>query len=138
MRLIFKIILTAIFLQNLIFGIGTQFLSIPQNATELVIGINPVIINKATKPVLSASYGDTYRYGDRCHLADSILLELFPCPVFLPLSHPRFNPHELLEGFGTYYDRNDGSHYILCESEGISPCPTFDFVHRGVRQIPSG
>ncbi len=58
MRLIFKIILTAIFLQNLIFGIGTQFLSIPQNATELVIGINPVIINKATKPVLSASYGN--------------------------------------------------------------------------------
>ena len=40
------------------FGIGTQFLSIPQNAMELVIGINPVFNNIINKPVLSASYGN--------------------------------------------------------------------------------
>lgn len=40
------------------FGIGTQFLSIPQNATELVIGNNPVLNSIVNKPVLSASYGN--------------------------------------------------------------------------------
>jgi len=40
------------------FGIGTQFLSIPQNAMELIIGVNPVIINIVNKPILSASYGN--------------------------------------------------------------------------------
>ena len=36
----------------------SQFLSIPQNATELVIGINPVLNDIVNRPVLSASYGD--------------------------------------------------------------------------------
>jgi len=58
MRLIFKIITTIIFFQSLIFGIGTQFLSIPQNAREVVIGINPALINFTKKPILSASYGN--------------------------------------------------------------------------------
>lgn len=40
------------------FGIGTQFLSIPRNAMELVIGLNPVLNNIVNKPVLSASYGN--------------------------------------------------------------------------------
>jgi len=40
------------------FGIGTQFLAIPQNAMELIIGVNPIAINKANKPILSASYGN--------------------------------------------------------------------------------
>lgn len=44
--------------QSLMFGIGTQFLSIPQNAMELIIGINPALINITNKPVLSASYGN--------------------------------------------------------------------------------
>ena len=44
--------------QSLMFGIGTQFLSIPRNATELIIGLNPVLNNITNKPVLSASYGN--------------------------------------------------------------------------------
>ena len=58
MRLIFKILLLLLFSQNLIFGIGTQFLSIPQNALELIIGINPAAKNDINKPVLFASYGN--------------------------------------------------------------------------------
>lgn len=45
-------------LQGLMFGIGTQFLSIPRNATELIIGINPVLNNIYSRPVISASYGN--------------------------------------------------------------------------------
>ena len=44
--------------QSLMFGIGTQFLSIPHNAMELVIGLNPILKNIASKPVLSATYGN--------------------------------------------------------------------------------
>ncbi len=40
------------------FGIGTQFLAIPQNAMELVIGTNPASKNVINKPVLSVSYGN--------------------------------------------------------------------------------
>ncbi|MFC1784881.1 hypothetical protein ACFL0J_04560 [Candidatus Neomarinimicrobiota bacterium] len=58
MQLIFKIITSAILFQNLIFGIGTQFLSIPQNAKELIIGLNPSIKNIINRPILSASYGN--------------------------------------------------------------------------------
>lgn len=58
MRLIFKIITLIVLVQSLIFGIGTQFLSIPRNAMELVIGSNPVLNNIVNKPVLSASYGN--------------------------------------------------------------------------------
>jgi hypothetical protein len=58
MRLIFKIITSAILFQNLMFGIGTQFLSIPQNATELIIGLNPSFNNITNRPILSASYGN--------------------------------------------------------------------------------
>ena len=58
MRLIFKIITSVVLVQSLMFGIGTQFLSIPHNAMELVIGLNPVLNNIVNKPVLSASYGD--------------------------------------------------------------------------------
>ncbi len=58
MRLIFKIITVVILFQSLMFGIGTQFLSIPHNAVELVIGLNPILKNIASKPVLSASYGN--------------------------------------------------------------------------------
>ena len=58
MQLFFRIITSIIILQNLTFGIGTQFLSIPQNTIELIIGINPVINNIANKPTLSASYGN--------------------------------------------------------------------------------
>ena len=58
MQLIFKIITSAILFQNLIFGIGTQFLSIPQNAKELIIGLNPSIKNITNRPILSASYGN--------------------------------------------------------------------------------
>ncbi len=57
MRLIFRITIIILF-QNLLFGIGTQFLSIPQNAMELIIGINPVLNNASNKPTLSASYGN--------------------------------------------------------------------------------
>jgi hypothetical protein len=58
MQLIFKIIISAILFQSLMFGIGTQFLSIPRNAMELIIGLNPVLNNITNKPVLSASYGN--------------------------------------------------------------------------------
>ncbi|MBU0529188.1 hypothetical protein KKF86_05470 [bacterium] len=58
MRLIFKIITSAILCQSLMFGVGTQFLAIPQNSMELIIGINPVLNNVTFKPVLSASYGN--------------------------------------------------------------------------------
>lgn len=58
MRLIFKIITPVLLYQSLMFGIGTQFLSIPHNATELVIGLNPVLTNIVNKPVISASYGN--------------------------------------------------------------------------------
>ena len=58
MRLIFKKIILVILLQGLVFGIGTQFLSIPRNATELIIGITPVLSNIYSKPVISASYGN--------------------------------------------------------------------------------
>ena len=58
MRLIFRKILSVILFKNLIFGIGTQFLSIPQNTTELIVGINPVLNNIAYNPILSASYGN--------------------------------------------------------------------------------
>jgi len=58
MQLFFRIITSIIILQNLTFGIGTQFLSIPQNTIELIIGINPVINNVYNKPTLSASYGN--------------------------------------------------------------------------------
>ncbi len=44
--------------QGIAFGIGTQFLSIPQNAIELIIGTNPASKNVINKPVLSASYGN--------------------------------------------------------------------------------
>jgi hypothetical protein len=40
------------------FGIGTQFLSIPRNAMELIIGLNPVLNKITNKPALSASYGN--------------------------------------------------------------------------------
>ncbi|MBU0529374.1 hypothetical protein KKF86_06415 [bacterium] len=40
------------------FGIGTQFLAIPQNSMELIIGINPGLNNITNKPILSASYGN--------------------------------------------------------------------------------
>jgi len=40
------------------FGIGTQFLSIPHNAMELIIGLNPVLNKITNKPILSASYGN--------------------------------------------------------------------------------
>lgn len=58
MRLIFKIITSLILFQSLMFGVGTQFLSIPHNAMELVFGLNPVLNNITIKPVLSASYGE--------------------------------------------------------------------------------
>ena len=58
MPLIFRILISILLFQSTIFGIGTQFLSIPQNAMELIIGVNPVIINIANKPILSASYGN--------------------------------------------------------------------------------
>ena len=58
MRLIFRILTSAILFQSLIFGIGTQFLSIPHNTMDLVIGINPVSNKIANKPVLSVSYGN--------------------------------------------------------------------------------
>ena len=58
MRLIFRIITSAILFQSIMFGIGTQFLSIPQNAMELIIGANPASKNVINKPVLSASYGN--------------------------------------------------------------------------------
>ena len=58
MRLIFKILTLILLIQSIIFGIGTQFLSIPQTAMELIIGVNPVIINQANRPVVSASYGN--------------------------------------------------------------------------------
>jgi len=58
MQLIFKIIIPGLLLQNLILGIGTQFLSIPQNTAELVVGINPVFNKNTTKPTISASYGN--------------------------------------------------------------------------------
>ena len=58
MQLFFKIIISAVLVQNLTFGIGTQFLSIPQNTIELIIGINPVLNNVSNKPTLSASYGN--------------------------------------------------------------------------------
>ena len=58
MPFIFRILIPILFFQSTIFGIGTQFLSIPQTAMELIIGVNPVIINIANKPVLSASYGN--------------------------------------------------------------------------------
>ena len=58
MQLFFRIITSIILLQNLTFGIGTQFLSIPQNTIELIIGINPVLNNVSNKPTLSASYGN--------------------------------------------------------------------------------
>ena len=44
--------------QSLMFGIGTQFLSIPQNATELIIGLNPSFTNITNRPILSVSYGN--------------------------------------------------------------------------------
>jgi len=40
------------------FGIGAQFLSIPQNATELIIGLNPSFNNITNRSILSASYGN--------------------------------------------------------------------------------
>ena len=58
MQLFFRIIILIILLQSLTFGIGTQFLSIPQNTIELIIGINPVLNNISNKPTLSASYGN--------------------------------------------------------------------------------
>ena len=47
-----------LFFQSLIFGIGTQFLAIPQNSTELIIGINPALNKVVSKPTLTASYGN--------------------------------------------------------------------------------
>lgn len=58
MRLIIKIISLTLFLQSLIFGVGTQFLAIPQNSTELIIGINPALNKVATNPIITASYGN--------------------------------------------------------------------------------
>jgi len=58
MQLFFRLITSILLLQNLTFGIGTQFLSIPQNTIELIIGINPVLNNVSNKPTLSASYGN--------------------------------------------------------------------------------
>jgi hypothetical protein len=58
MRLIFRIITSAVLFQGITFGIGTQFLSIPQNAMELIIGTNPAQKNVVNRPVLSASYGN--------------------------------------------------------------------------------
>jgi len=47
-----------LFFQSLLFGFGTQFLAIPQNSTELIIGINPALIKVASRPTLTASYGN--------------------------------------------------------------------------------
>ena len=58
MLLIFRIITAAIFFQSLMSGVGTQFLSIPQKATELIIGLNPSFNNITNRPILSASYGN--------------------------------------------------------------------------------
>lgn len=58
MPLIFRILIPILLFQSTMFGIGTQFLAIPQNAMELIIGVNPIINNIANKPILSASYGN--------------------------------------------------------------------------------
>jgi hypothetical protein len=58
MQLLFKTITSVILFQSLIFGVGTQFLSIPRNAMELVIGLNPILNKITNKPILSASYGN--------------------------------------------------------------------------------
>ncbi len=58
MRSIFKIITSLLVFQSLVFGVGTQFLAIPHNSMELVLGVNPTINLIATKPMLTASYGN--------------------------------------------------------------------------------
>ena len=58
MPLIFRILIPILFFQSTMFGVGTQFLAIPQNVMELIIGVNPIIHNIANKPILSASYGN--------------------------------------------------------------------------------
>jgi len=58
MRLLFKLNIIIIVIQSTIFAVGTQFLSIPQNSSELIFGYNPAIAITSTKPIISASYGN--------------------------------------------------------------------------------
>lgn len=58
MRLIFKLNIIIIVIQSTIFAIGTQFLSIPQNSSELIFGYNPAMAITTAKPMISASYGN--------------------------------------------------------------------------------
>jgi len=55
---IFKILSTIIIGQSLIFGIGTQFLTIPTTVPELIYGINPANVQVVNHPIISASYGN--------------------------------------------------------------------------------
>jgi len=42
----------------MLFAVGTQFLSIPRNTSELIIGYNPAIAMTSARPMASATYGN--------------------------------------------------------------------------------
>jgi hypothetical protein len=42
----------------MLFALGTQFLSIPKNTAELIIGYNPAIVMTSARPMISATYGN--------------------------------------------------------------------------------
>ena len=45
-------------MQSTIFAIGTQFLAIPRNTSDLILGYTPISIIESNNPIISASYGN--------------------------------------------------------------------------------
>ena len=58
MRLIFKKYIIILLLQSTVLAIGTQFLAIPRNTSDLILGYTPIETFESNNPIISVSYGN--------------------------------------------------------------------------------